>query len=207
MSKVAHIIGNGDMASMYKPSKGIKFTCNVPPFEIANVYATAIIDFKMCFAIHEGSVSPPGQWICGFRPKKFCEKNPGFYMKHAPRIKEFYTVLPPYTKVNPDDNWGKMYTNFNCGHFITHYAANKVQADEIHLYGMDSIFDFSVRSFTDTVLNSDRGNTNNNRLINNWRPIWTGIFKEFPKTQFYLYHKHPNSKIELPENVEIRLKN
>lgn len=207
MARVAHIIGNGDNASMFKPAKGIKLTCNVPPFEVPNAYATAIVDFKMCGAIHEGSVNPPGQWICGFRPQKYCEKFPAFHMKYAERIKQFYTVIPPYTKLKPDENVGNMYTNFNCGHFITHYAANVINADEIHLYGFDSIFDFNVRSFTDLVLNSDRGNTNNNRLITNWRPIWNGIFNEFSHKQFVLYHKHANSKIPLPQNVEVRTKN
>lgn len=207
MAKVAHIIGNGDMAAMYKQAKGIKLTCNIPPFEVQNVYATGIIDFKMCMAINEGSVQVPGQWICGFRPKVYCDRNPRFYMKYAQNIKEFYTTLPPYTKLTPQDDMGKMYTNFNCGHFVTHYAANKIKADEIHMYGFDSIFDFTVRSFTDLVLNSDRGDTNNNRLINNWRPIWNGIFNEFPDTQFVLYHKHADAKIQLPKNVEVRTKN
>lgn len=207
MPKVAHIIGNGDMASLYKPAKGLKLTCNVPPFEVPNAYATAIIDFKMCAAIAEGSVDPPGQWICGFRPKIFCEKNPAFHLKFAPRIKQFYTVLPPYTKLRPEENIGNMYTNFNCGHFITHYTANQIKPEEIHLYGFDSIFDFNVRSFTDMVLNSDRGNTNNNRLITNWRPIWNGIFNEFSNIKFILYHKHKDSKIPLPENVEVFVKN
>ena len=207
MSRVAHIIGNGDMASMYKPSKGIKMTCNVAPFEVNNVYATGVVDFKMCKAIDEGSVEIPGQWICGYRPKVYCEKNPGFYMNFAPKIKEFYTILPPYTKVNANDNPGNMYTNFNCGHFVSPYTAARLKAEEIHLYGFDSIFDFTVRSFTDLVLNSDRGQNNNNRLINNWRPIWLGIFNEFSDRQFVLYHKHANLKIELPENVEVRTKN
>jgi len=44
-------------------------------------------------------------------------------------------------------------------------------------------------------------------LINNWRPIWLGIFNEFSDRQFILYHKHANLKITLPENVEVRTKN
>ena len=198
MSKVAHIIGNGDMASMYKPSKGLKVTCNIPPFMINNVYATAIVDFKMCKAIHEESVTVPGEWVCGFRPKKWSEMNPGWYMKYSPQIKEFYTVLPKYCK---------NYTDFNCGHFATHWVANKLKATEIHMYGFDSIFDFTARSFTDLVLNSDRGNTNNLRLMNNWRPIWPSMFREFSDTQFVLYHKHADAKVKLPENVEVRIKN
>lgn len=207
MSRVVHVIGNGDNASLYKPAKGIKLTCNVPPFEVNNVYATAIVDFKMCAAIHEGSVGVPGQWICGYRPKVYCGNKPDFYMKYAPQIKEFYTEIPPYTKLQPNENIGNMYTNFNCGHFITHYAGKRLNADEIHLYGFDSIFDFNVRSFTDMVLNSDRGNSNNNRLLNNWRPIWNGIFNEFSNTQFVLYHKHADAKIPLPKNVEVHTKN
>lgn len=206
MAKVAHIIGNGDMAAMYKPSKGLKITCNVPPFEVNNIFATGIVDFKMCKAIHEGSVSPPAEWVCGFRPKIYSEKHPDWYMKHSYRIKEFYTVLPKYC-MKPGENQGQGYTNFNCGHFVTHWAANKLQCDEIHMYGFDSIFDFTSRSFTDMILNSDRGNTNSLRLMDNWRPIWPKLFSEFSDKQFVLYHKHANAKEKLPENVEIRTKN
>ena len=45
MSKVAHIIGNGDSHRFYKPAKGIIMTCNLPPItDLKNVYATAIVD-------------------------------------------------------------------------------------------------------------------------------------------------------------------
>ena len=60
MSKVAHIIGNGDNASLYKPSVGLKITCNLPPFAVENVYTTCMVDFKMMKAIEEGSVIVPG---------------------------------------------------------------------------------------------------------------------------------------------------
>jgi len=196
VSRVVHIIGNGDMAQMYKPAKGIKLTCNLPPFEVQDVYATAIVDFKMCRAINEGSVNLDSfQWICGFRPEKYCtEMNPGFYMKHAHRIRQFYTVLPKYAK---------NYTNLNCGHFITHYAANVLDADEIHMYGFDSLFDTNMNSFTDLILNSDRGNTNNYRLIQNWRPVWEGIFNQFKSTKFVFYHKHTDMKVSRFDNIHI----
>ena len=47
MSRVAHVIGNGDNAVMYKPTKGLKITCNVPPFSVEGVYTTCLVDFKM----------------------------------------------------------------------------------------------------------------------------------------------------------------
>ncbi|HAW05688.1 MAG TPA: hypothetical protein DCW83_13440 [Saprospirales bacterium] len=198
MSKVAHLIGNGDNASMYKPAKGIKITCNLPPFTVRNTYATTIVDFKMCKAITEGSVVIPGDWIMGYRPSIWYDKNEGnFKMRFGSQIREFYKVLPEYAK---------NYTNLNCGHFAAHYIANKIKATEIHLYGFDSLFDMNLRSSTDFVLNSDRGATNNVRLNDNWRPIWQGIFNEFSDTQFVLYHKHNNIKFSVPKNVEIRTK-
>jgi hypothetical protein len=195
MTKVAHVIGNGDLASMYKPSKGFKITCNLPPFAVDNVYTTCIVDFKMMKAIHEGSVTIPGSWVLGARPKLYLEKHPALYMAKAPQVKEFYTTLPAYA-IN--------YTNFNCGHMAVHYTANKLKCDEIHMYGFTSMFEFDLRSSTDFVLQSDRGNTNNARLTNNWRPVWGGMFNEFPDTQFVVYHKHNNIKFPVPKNVEIR---
>ena len=198
MSKVAHVIGNGDMAAMYKPAKGIKVTCNLPPFAVENVFSTFMVDFKMMKAIDEGSVIVPGEWILGARPKKWMEIRPDFYMKYAPQIKGFYLHLPKYVST---------YTDFNCGHMATHYVASKMQATEIHMYGFDSMFEFNMRSTTDLFLHSDRSNMNNNRLISNWRPIWSKLFEEFPETQFVLYHKHDNIKFTVPKNVEIRTKN
>ena len=193
--RVVHIIGNGDSHRFCKPSKGFKLTCNLPPREIENVFATCIVDFKMCRAIDEGSVDLSGfQWVCGARPKKYTEMNAGFYMKYAPNIKEFYLELPKYAA---------NYTDFNCGHMATHYAASKLQADEIHLYGFDSIFDFNLISTTDFVLPSDRDAFNTQRLATNWRPISEGIFKEFKHVQFCVHHTHTQAKITLPDNVEV----
>ena len=197
MSKVAHIIGNGDSWRFYKPSPGIKMTCNLPPTDIKDVYGTAIVDFKMVRAIHEGSVNLNAyDWVLGARPKKYTEMYPAFYMKYARQVKEFYTVLPRYVK---------NYTDFNCGHMCTHYTANKLRCDEIHMYGFDSIFDFNLTSTTDFVLDSVRDAMNTHRLATNWRPIWEGLFREFPNTQFVVYHQHGEAKVSLPDNVEVRI--
>jgi len=71
------------------------------------------------------------------------------------------------------------------------------------MHGFDSLFDFNLRSYTDLFLNSDRGDINNNRLANNWRPVWENMFKEFPKTKFVLYHKHNAIKVNVGDNVSI----
>ena len=83
------------------------------------------------------------------------------------------------------------------------YAARALKAEEIHLYGFDSMFEMDLRSSTDLILESDRGHGNTFRLANNWRPVFTMIFKEFKNTQFYLYHSHDKIKIEIPKNVTI----
>ena len=197
MSRTVHVIGNGDNASMYKPAKGIKITCNIPPFEVANVYTTCLVDFKMMKAMTEGSVTIPGEWTLGHRPKIWMQNNPNFYMQVAQHIKGFYLDLPDYVAT---------YTDFNCGHMATHYSANELKGEEIHMYGFDTIFDFNLRSGTDMYLNSDRSLSNNNRLVNNWRPVWENLFNEFPNTQFILHHEHTDAKITLGENVEVTTK-
>ena len=197
MTRTAHVIGNGDSASMYNPAKGFKITCNLPPFAVENVYASCIVDFKMMNAMKEGSVAVPGDWVLGARPKKFMELNPQFNLKYAKQVKEYYDVLPKYAG---------NYTNFNCGHMAVHYSANKLKCDEIHMYGFDSMFDFNLRSSSDLYLVSDREANNNLRLSNNWRPIWQEMFKEFPNTKFVLYHKHNQIKFPVGKNVEIVIK-
>lgn len=202
MGKIVHIIGNGDKAVLWdkapKKDKGLRLVCNLPPFAVENVFASVMVDFKMMAALTEGSLNLDSyQWVLGTRPKVWMENKGSFYLKHAHRIREFYTTVPKYA--GPANVRA---TNFNCGHMATHYAANKLKATEVHLYGFDSLFDHNMRSYTDTVLSSDRGDTNNYRLLNNWRPIWTGIFNEFKDTKFYLYHNHSNLKLKVSDNVE-----
>ena len=198
MPKAVHVIGNGDCSQFYtkEPRKGLKLACNVPPFEITDMYATCIVDFKMMSVIDAGQANPPGEWVCGIRPKHYCETHPRFHMRIAPRIKEFYLEKPKYAK---------NYTDFNCGHFAAYYALQKLKCERLHLWGFDSIFDFNLRSYTDLVINSDRGNMNNNRLTTNWRPIWQEMFKDFKDVEFVLHHKHDAIKIKIPENVRIEV--
>ena len=85
----------------------------------------------------------------------------------------------------------------------TYYSIKKLKGTEIHMYGMDSIFDMNLRSCSDFYLHSDRQNQNTYRLSENWRPIWKQMFEEFPDVQFKLYHNHENPRIELPDNVEV----
>ena len=194
--KVVHVIGNGMMAQLFDHSaKGLRLCCNLPPFPVESVYAYRIVDFKMMRALTEGSIEIPGKWLLGFRPKMHMRQNPAYHMQVSHKVREFYEQLPKYAK---------NYTDFNCGHFATYYASEKLQADEVHLYGFDSLFDFDLRSCTDFYLSSVRDPHNTHRLNDNWRPIWWHMFKEFKDIKYKLYYKHDDIKIEpLPDNVEI----
>ncbi len=199
MSKVVHVLGNGDKAIYYtrEQRNGIKLLCNMPPFEVPRneVFGTCMVDFKMMMALSEGSIAlDQYDWILGTRPRIWMYEQSSFYLKYARCVKEFYTHVPDYAG-NP--------TNFNCGHMAVHYAASRHKADEVHLYGFDTIFDFNMRSVTDLVLSSDRTTTNNYRLLNNWRPVWRDIFREFPQTKFVLHHNHNKLKIPLLDNMEV----
>ena len=197
--KVIHVLGNGDKAPYYQREKrhGMKLLCNMPPFEVpANeVYATCMVDFKMMAALTDGEINiDQYMWVLGTRPRTWMYERSAFYMKYAPNIKEFYTHVPDYAHNA---------TNFNCGHMAVHYACAKHQADEVHLYGFDTIFDFNMRSITDLYLSSDRSTVNNYRLLNNWRPVWRDIFREFPKTEFVFHHNHDNFKIPKLDNMRV----
>ena len=196
--EIIHVIGNGDLCSLYTPEKGLKIVCNMPAFTIENVYATCMVDYKMMACLYEGGVKLDAySWVLGVRPRHWMEMKPDFYMKYAANIKEFYETVPKYAE-NP--------TNFNCGHMAVHYSGNKLKGKQIHMYGFDTIFDFNIRSSTDTYLESDRSGHNNYRLIENWRPIWPQIFKEFKDTEFILYHNHDNTKIKLPDNIKVQIR-
>lgn len=197
MPRVVQIIGNGPQASLYQkePRNGLKMTCNLPPFEVPDVYATAIVDFKMMNAITKGEIDVPGEWVVGFRPKLWMQKHPKFYMERSHQIKEFYLSLPKYAA---------NYTDFNCGHMCTHFSCNKFKPDEVNLYGFDSLFDMDLRSCTDFYLESPRDAGSNVRLNGNWRPIWQGIFNEFKDIKFILHHNHENIKFKIPDNVFIK---
>lgn len=204
---VIHIIGNGDKSvfwnEMNDPSGG-RLICNMPPFHVDNVYATVMVDFKMMMALTEGHVNlDMYPWVLGNRPKIWMNdpRQSSFYLKYAQNIREFYLHVPKYCGPVGDPQSA---TNFNCGHMATHFAATKFRPKEIHMYGFDTILDFNMRSITDVYLSSDRSNTNNYRLINNWRPIWYHLFKEFEdQTRFILHHDHDEMKIPQGKNVEV----
>lgn len=201
-----NVLGNGDHAYMFKRgTKGKLLVCNMPPFEIPRneVHATVMVDFKMMKALSEGQVRlDMYDWVLGTRPRKWMEMQPSFYLKYSQNIKAFHQHIPSYAQL-PGQTVAQAATNYSCGHLAVDYASRAMRAEEVHIYGFDSMFEMDLRSSTDLILESDRGLANTHRLASNWRPIFTMMFKEFKNVQFYLYHSHKNIKIEIPDNVTI----
>jgi len=162
-----------------------------------------MVDFKMMKALAEGHVKlDMYDWVLGTRPRKWMEMQPSFYLKYSQNIKAFHQHIPKYAQL-PGQTVANAATNYSCGHMAVDYACRGLKADEVHIYGFDSMFEMNLRSSTDLILSSDRSDLNTYRLSNNWRPIFTSIFKEFKDVQFKIHHSHSNIKIEIPSNVEI----
>ena len=203
-----NVLGNGPSNYMFhRGTKGKLLVCNMPPFELnrQEVHASCMVDFKMMKALAEGHVRlDMYDWVLGARPRKWMEMQPNFYLKYSPNIRDFHTHIPDYAAL-PGQSEGQAATNYSCGHMAVDYACRKMGATEVHMYGFDSIFELDLTSSTDLILESDRGTQNTYRLANNWRPIFSMMFQEFKDVQFYIYHRHTNSKVQLPENVTIKI--
>lgn len=203
-----NVLGNGDHAYQFeRGTEGKLLICNMPPYEIPNteVFATCMVDYKMMGALAEGKIQlDMYDWILGTRPRHWMEMNPAFYMKYAQKIKAMHTHVPEYAQLQ-GQNPNQAATNYSCGHMAVDYACRVKGATEVHIYGFDSMFDTTLRSYTDLLLESDRSNENTFRLANNWRPVWTGLFAEFDKTEFFLYHSHDRIKFPIGNNVTIKV--
>jgi hypothetical protein len=201
-----NVLGNGDHAGMFKRgTEGNLLICNMPPFVIPRneVHATCMVDFKMMMALSRGEIKlDMYDWILGTRPRVWMEMNPSFYLKYSPNIKSFHQHVPDYAQL-PGQDEAQAATNYSCGHMAVDYACRIKKATEVHLYGFDSMFDTNLRSFTDLLLESDRSPQNTHRIANNWRPVWTNLFKEFANTKFFLYHNHDKIQFPIGDNVEI----
>ena len=55
------ILGNGDRADLFnkvkREPKEKLLICNMPPFEVTDVYASVLVDFKMMKALTEGQLN------------------------------------------------------------------------------------------------------------------------------------------------------
>jgi|TARA_R110000744_G_scaffold62668_1_gene129333 hypothetical protein len=203
-----NILGNGPGAALFqKGTKGELVVCNMPPIELSKeeVYASCMVDFKMMSALEEGQVNlGEYDWVLGTRPRRWMELKPAFYLKYSQNIRGFHTYVPPYAQL-PGNKLSDAATNYSCGHMAVDYACRIMKATEVHMYGFDAMFDMNLESHTDNFLKSDRSALNVHRMASNWRPIWSGFFREFSNTTFVIHHSHSDIKLKLPENATVEV--
>ena len=203
-----NILGNGDHAALFeRGTEGDLLVCNMPPMPLdkKEVYASCMVDFKMMLALEEGEVKlDEYDWVLGTRPRRWMEMKPAFYLKYSQNIRGFHTHVPPYAQL-PGHKLSEAATNYSCGHMAVDYACRIMKATEIHMYGFDAMFDMNLDSYTDNFLKSDRSALNVHRMASNWRPIWSGFFREFNNVQFTIHHSHSNIKLSLPENATVEV--
>ena len=205
-----NVLGNGDNSSLFeKGTEGELLVCNMPPMSLSKkeVFGSCIVDFKMMVALESGAVRlDEYDWILGTRPRRWMEKNPTFYLKYSQNIKGFHTYIPPYAQL-PGHKLEDAASNYSCGHMAVDYACRIMKATEVHMYGFDALFDMNLSSFTDTFMESNRSALNVHRMASNWRPIWSGFFREFNDVQFVIHHEHSDIKLSLSKNARVEVSN
>lgn len=206
--KRVNVMGNGDNATLFqKGTAGELVVCNMPPVELSKneVYASCMVDFKMMVALQKGKVRlDQYDWILGTRPRRWMEMEPSFYLKYSQNIRGFHTYVPPYAQL-PGNKLSEAATNYSCGHMAVDYACRIMKATEVHLYGFDAMFDMNLNSHTDNFLESNRSALNVHRMASNWRPIWSGFFREFSGVDFVIHHTHSDIKLSVSSNVSIEV--
>lgn len=196
-----NVIGNGPSAMHYwdNEDQSQVVSCNLPwnPISPEKHWGTVLGDFKVMKKLEEGSLDfNHMKWICGTRPKSFCDNNPSFYMKHAQNIREFYTHVPPYAP-NP--------TAWSAGHLAVHYTCVRLHPSDLHMWGFDSMFSYDLSSSSDLILESDRREVNRFRMNSLWRPIWNNLFDEMSNVNFVIHAKKGvDFQFEVPDNVTLQ---
>ena len=202
-TRVVHVIGNGPSSFLYNEDvrKGLKLSCNSAPFHVEGLWASCVVDMKYTNNIKAGLVTPQAdQWILGHRPKKLLENPKYVHFRHRVSnfIKEYYLDLPEYAGKGEAG-----YKNLSCGHFAVHYACNRLSADVVHMYGFDSLFEYTANSCTDMNMQETRNPVVDKEIVPVWRRLWNDMFNDFSETKFNLHYKNNKLKIDNRENLNI----
>ena len=144
------IIGNGDSNNLYVPNAHYTIACNIPQHTI-KYNALSIIDN---------------------RPLDFMKER-GW----KPRVPVFCTpeVQTRSRKFNLEGDWFAVYERkhrWNAGHHaVLHH---NTMAQQIHLWGFDSLFSQDLTSQTDAIIPRHHRPP----LNNHWHPIWREILDQ-----------------------------
>lgn len=157
------ILGNGPSRTLYNEDEEFDFVvgCNIP---WTKVDATVICDIEIVNLLRNDFTLIQVPVIIS---TVVYEKMKEF------RIVDSFTILNVF---KPRD-W------HNAAHYAVDYLMNK-NADEIQIYGCDSIFEDDITSKTDTAVEKTM---DSERFIRQWRKVWD---KKFESDIKFLIHKN-----------------
>lgn len=166
MSGTAHVIGNG--ASNHWVHIPVHFTvsCNIPthsvPFDVTTIIDSRVVDVMLERKVHFTQTIWCTQVVRDYAHKK---QAPG----------EFLAVL--HTEHRKSS-----------GHHAAHQCA-LMGYDQVHLWGMDSMFKLDLSSQMDTIIpRPHRAN-----MTVEWRNHWRKIFDNCVTTKFYVHTANVNT--------------
>lgn len=166
MTQTAHVIGNGVSNSIVQIPIHFTVSCNIPthsvPFD-----ATVVIDTLVVDKIIEHSVV--------FMQPIWCTQVVYDYAQKKSAPGQFIKLLETAHRKSS-------------GHHAAEQCA-KMGYDQIHLWGMDSIFKSDLSSQMDSIIpRPHRAN-----MTVEWRVHWRKIFDTYTNTKFYVHTPNVNS--------------
>ena len=177
MSRRAHVVGNGPSCVEYEKIDPSDFSigCNIPKREVD---VSTMADIKFVNVILEDKLVPNIPVIISNDVLNFLEEN------------------------NTSDQFN-IIGNFEIRKGIyssSHYAAYWLLSqgyDEIHLWGLDSLYENHMFSYTDKIKDTPAKHEDEyiSNIIKGWKAYWRRIENEYPTVKF-IFHK-PSKKYDV----------
>ena len=188
-----HILGNGPSLLNFDKSTGIRVGCNFAQPDL-NPDWTMIADIKPVKKLYEGY-----QLVC---PAVLSERANDYIHKKTIKLSEdriqIRRVVPFIKYEDIHEKWG-----MNSAQHAVHYALEENQADEVHLWGCDSLWSTNIESSTDALVHKDLVFMNSQNIYFTWRDYWNRIFEDNPKTIFVV-HGPEKPDLKHADNYEWR---
>jgi hypothetical protein len=166
MVGTAHVIGNGASNSIVDIPVHFTVSCNIPthsvPFDATVVIDTLVVDMMV-----ERKVV--------FTQPVWCTQVVYDYAHKKSAQGQFIKLLESTHRKSS-------------GHHAAEQCA-KMGYDQVHLWGMDSIFRLDLSSQMDAIIPRP-GRAN---MIKEWRDHWRKIFDTHVKTEFYVHTQGVNT--------------
>lgn len=166
MTQTAHVIGNGISNAVVEIPVHFTVSCNIPthrvPFDVTTIIDTRVIDVMLERKVH-------------FTQTIWCTQVVRDYAHKKQVQGDFVALLEAQHRKNS-------------GHHAAEQCA-RMGYDQIHLWGMDSIFKEDLSSQMDVIIPRP-GRAN---MTVEWRQHWCKIGKQYATTRFYVHTINVNT--------------